>query len=254
MLADIGHPVFARRAGLRHHVRERPGRRADQPPVPPRQPQRRLRRRHRRPERAGARLEHLRRRRPHVALQRQRQRAEDADQAPGPLGRGERLGRARRRSGARRDPRHPDQPRAGAGRRPTDAPVQSSEDAVGPYELQDFHLYHDPALRLRADQGRLPRPRPPGTTRAGGEWPDGPDVRAQRLQRSPRSRRTCGTFLYRFFKTSQFKRSCMPNAPKVGSGGSLSPRGDWRAPSDSEATVWLDDVERIPENEDPASA
>jgi NAD+ synthase (glutamine-hydrolysing) len=50
-------------------------------------------------------------------------------------------------------------------------------------------------------------------------------------------------FLYRFFKTSQFKRSTMPNAPKVGSGGSLSPRGDWRAPSDSEATAWLKELE-----------
>ena len=54
-------------------------------------------------------------------------------------------------------------------------------------------------------------------------------------------------FLYRFFQTSQFKRSCIPNAPKVGSGGSLSPRGDWRAPSDAEATVWLEDVERVPD-------
>ena len=53
-----------------------------------------------------------------------------------------------------------------------------------------------------------------------------------------------GLFLYRFFQTSQFKRSCVPNSPKVGSGGSLSPRGDWRAPSDSEATVWLDELAR----------
>ena len=60
-------------------------------------------------------------------------------------------------------------------------------------------------------------------------------------------KRHLGVFVYRFFKTSQFKRSCVPNAPKVGSGGSLSPRGDWRAPSDSEATVWLDDVARIPD-------
>jgi NAD+ synthase (glutamine-hydrolysing) len=51
-------------------------------------------------------------------------------------------------------------------------------------------------------------------------------------------------FLYRFLKTSQFKRSCLPNGPKVGSGGSLSPRGDWRAPSDSEAVVWLDELRR----------
>jgi NAD+ synthase (glutamine-hydrolysing) len=50
-------------------------------------------------------------------------------------------------------------------------------------------------------------------------------------------------FLYRFFKTSQFKRSALPNAPKVGSGGSLSPRGDWRAPCDSEATAWLKELE-----------
>jgi NAD+ synthase (glutamine-hydrolysing) len=54
--------------------------------------------------------------------------------------------------------------------------------------------------------------------------------------------------LFRFFKTSQFKRSCVPNGPKVGNGGSLSPRGDWRAPSDSEATVWLDDLANIPDS------
>jgi len=48
----------------------------------------------------------------------------------------------------------------------------------------------------------------------------------------------------RFFEQSQFKRSAMPNGPKVRSGGSLSPRGDWRAPSDAEAAVWLDELER----------
>ena len=48
-----------------------------------------------------------------------------------------------------------------------------------------------------------------------------------------------GVFLHRFFGHSQFKRSAMPNGPKICSGGSLSPRGDWRAPSDSEAAVWL---------------
>ena len=55
-------------------------------------------------------------------------------------------------------------------------------------------------------------------------------------------------FLERFFQTSQFKRSAIPNAPKVGSGGSLSPRGDWRAPSDGSATVWLDELrEHVPD-------
>ena len=54
-------------------------------------------------------------------------------------------------------------------------------------------------------------------------------------------------FVRRFFQSAQYKRSAMPNAPKVGSGGSLSPRSDYRAPSDSEATVWLADVARIPD-------
>lgn len=53
-----------------------------------------------------------------------------------------------------------------------------------------------------------------------------------------------GVFLYRFFEVSQFKRSALPNGPKVVSGGSLSPRGDWRAPSDGNATVWLDELNR----------
>ena len=55
------------------------------------------------------------------------------------------------------------------------------------------------------------------------------------------------TFLWRFFQTSQWKRSCVPNAPKVGSGGSLSPRGDWRAPSDGESAVWLAALDEIPD-------
>ncbi len=55
-------------------------------------------------------------------------------------------------------------------------------------------------------------------------------------------------FLWRFFAISQFKRSAMPNGPKVLAGGSLSPRGDWRAPSDGNARAWLDDLEQnVPE-------
>ena len=50
-------------------------------------------------------------------------------------------------------------------------------------------------------------------------------------------------FLDRFFRTSQFKRSAIPNAPKVGTGGSLSPRGDWRAPSDGSSAVWLSELQ-----------
>ena len=49
-------------------------------------------------------------------------------------------------------------------------------------------------------------------------------------------------FLFRFFAISQFKRSALPNGPKISSGGSLSPRGDWRAPSDGNAQVWIDEL------------
>jgi NAD+ synthase (glutamine-hydrolysing) len=52
-------------------------------------------------------------------------------------------------------------------------------------------------------------------------------------------------FLKRFFQ-NQFKRSAVPNAPKVGSGGSLSPRGDWRAPSDGSASAWLANLAQVP--------
>jgi NAD+ synthase (glutamine-hydrolysing) len=54
-------------------------------------------------------------------------------------------------------------------------------------------------------------------------------------------------FLERFFHTSQFKRSAVPNAPKVGSGGALSPRGDWRAPSDGNASAWLAELQTVPD-------
>jgi NAD+ synthase (glutamine-hydrolysing) len=82
-----------------------------------------------------------------------------------------------------------------------------------------------------------------------GAWPDVPEDR--------RNAYTIGQikswlliYLRRFFQTSQFKRSCIPNGPKVGSGGSLSPRGDWRAPSDSEAAAWLENAKGIPEREE----
>ena len=125
-----------------------------------------------------------------------------------------------------------------------DKPEQSSEDAVGPYELQDFHHYQ--ILRYGYAPTKVAFLAWTAWHDASrGDWPDAPDVphNAYTLAEIKKHLRT---FCWRFFKTSQFKRSCMPNAPKVGSGGSLSPRGDWRAPSDSEATVWLEDVERIP--------
>jgi len=125
-----------------------------------------------------------------------------------------------------------------------DEPGQMTESAVGPYELQDFHLYY--LLRF----GYLPTKIAfmawcAWRDRTVGHWPDIPEPLRSQYEIGE-VKRWLGVLAKRFFGTSQFKRSAMPNAPKVGSGGSLSPRGDHRAPSDSEATVWLADVERIP--------
>ena len=122
-------------------------------------------------------------------------------------------------------------------------PAQESEDFVGPYELQDFHLYY--VLRF----GYLPRKVAflawnAWCDRSVGNWPQPEDT--QREYGIGDIHKWLGVFLRRFFQSSQYKRSAMPNGPKVGSGGSLSPRSDYRAPSDSEATVWLADLENVP--------
>ena len=69
-------------------------------------------------------------------------------------------------------------------------------------------------------------------------------TRARRAYDLAEIKKWMRVFLMRFFEQSQFKRSALPNGPKISSGGSLSPRGDWRAPSDSHAAVWLDELER----------
>ncbi|WP_067814109.1 NAD(+) synthase [Nocardia inohanensis] len=124
-----------------------------------------------------------------------------------------------------------------------DAPIQSSEATVGPYELQDFHLYH--LLRFGDRPSRIAylAHRTWGD-RSRGSWPDliAPELRNE--YDLPTIKHWLGEFLRRFIQTSQFKRSTLPNAPKVGSGGSLSPRGDWRAPSDASAAAWLDELAR----------
>ncbi len=126
-----------------------------------------------------------------------------------------------------------------------DQPSQRTEDMVGPYELQDFTLYYTTRF------GYLPSKIAflaycSWKDRNYGRWPDIPDD-ARHEYKIGEIKRWLSVFAWRFFQVSQFKRSCIPNAPKVGSGGSLSPRGDYRAPSDSEATAWLDDIEKIPD-------
>ncbi|MBF6457415.1 NAD(+) synthase, partial [Nocardia cyriacigeorgica] len=76
---------------------------------------------------------------------------------------------------------------------------------------------------------------------ATGRWPDLVPADQRNAYDLATIKHWLGEFLLRFVQTSQFKRSTLPNAPKVGSGGSLSPRGDWRAPSDASATAWLEE-------------
>ncbi len=123
----------------------------------------------------------------------------------------------------------------------SDKPGADSESVVGPYELQDFFLYY--ILRFGYPPSKVAfLAHHAWHNRALGTWPE-------LIPDEKRNEYSLGTikhwlevFLDRFFRTSQFKRSAIPNSPKVGSGGSLSPRGDWRAPSDSVATAWLEEL------------
>jgi NAD+ synthase (glutamine-hydrolysing) len=123
----------------------------------------------------------------------------------------------------------------------SDAPGQGSESKVGPYELQDFFLYY--VLRFGYSPSKVAfLAHHAWHDRDAGTWPDliPPDRRNEYALSD--IKHWLEVFLDRFFRTSQFKRSAVPNAPKVGSGGSLSPRGDWRAPSDSSAATWLEEL------------
>jgi len=106
--------------------------------------------------------------------------------------------------------------------------TQKSEELVGPYELHDFFLYW--FLRFGFGPRRIARM----ALHAFGDRHPLPEIRRWLL-----------VFLRRFFQ-NQFKRDCMPDAPKVGSGGSLSPRGDWRMPSDASVAAWIAEAESIP--------
>ena len=119
-----------------------------------------------------------------------------------------------------------------------DEPEQDSEQAVGPYELQDFFLYYVLRFGYRPSKVAFLAQHAWGD-RERGPWPDLIPPERHNQYSLAEVKHWLEVFLERFFHTSQFKRSALPNAPKVGSGGSLSPRGDWRAPSDSTAEVWL---------------
>ncbi|MFL6845008.1 MAG: NAD(+) synthase [Allosphingosinicella sp.] len=119
--------------------------------------------------------------------------------------------------------------------------MQSTEDTIGPYALHDFFLFHI----LRSGQ-------PPSKVAFlalqawgdadKGQWPIGYPDALKRAYDLPTIRKWLEVFLYRFFQISQYKRSAIPNSPKVSAGGALSPRGDWRAPSDGTAEPWLEEL------------
>jgi NAD+ synthase (glutamine-hydrolysing) len=127
-------------------------------------------------------------------------------------------------------------------------PAQRTEDTIGPYELQDFHLYYVTRFGFAPSKVAYLAHHAWGN-RDQGTWPVGFPEHERRTYRLSQIKHWLRVFLHRFFATSQFKRSAMPNAPKVGSGGSLSPRSDWRAPSDAHATLWLEELEQqVPED------
>ena len=120
-------------------------------------------------------------------------------------------------------------------------PAQKTAETVGPYELQDFNLYFITRYGFRPSKVAFLAAHAWGD-RNRGDWPELLPPEKRNAYDLATIKKWLAVFLHRFFKSSQFKRSAIPNGPKVGSGGSLSPRGDWRAPSDSEAEVWLKEL------------
>lgn len=121
--------------------------------------------------------------------------------------------------------------------------AQSTEAAVGPYELQDFNLFYTLRFGFRPSKIAFLAWHA-WKDAASGEWPPAFPADKRRAYALSEIRHWLEIFLRRFFTFSQFKRSAMPNGPKVSAGGSLSPRGDWRAPSDASAAAWLEDLDK----------
>ena len=120
--------------------------------------------------------------------------------------------------------------------------IQSTQAKVGPYELQDFNLFHITRFGLRPSKVAFLAWHAWHDV-AKGQWPENFPDDTRNAYDLATIKKWLRVFLFRFFEISQFKRSAMPNGPKVISGGALSPRGDWRAPSDGVAKVWLDELE-----------
>ena len=124
--------------------------------------------------------------------------------------------------------------------------MQSTEDRIGPYELHDFFLYHVMRHGLPPSKVAFLAWHAWRDAEAG-LWPIGFPEAAKRSYDLDTIAKWLESFLRRFF-ANQFKRSALPNGPKVSGGGSLSPRGDWRMPSDATAAPWLDELARALED------
>jgi NAD+ synthase (glutamine-hydrolysing) len=123
-----------------------------------------------------------------------------------------------------------------------DGAVQSTESFVGPYALQDFNLYYLTRYGFAPSRIAYLALQAWGDA-STGDWPANIPDSARRAYDLPAIKSWLTLFLKRFF-ANQFKRSAVPNGPKISSGGSLSPRGDWRMPSDASAQAWLDELAR----------
>ncbi|MCB8993838.1 MAG: NAD(+) synthase [Nocardioidaceae bacterium] len=129
--------------------------------------------------------------------------------------------------------------------KPGQAP-QRTEDNVGPYSLADFALFH--VLRHGASPSKIAfmamHAWGDATT---GDWPAHYPEDWRVSHDLATITKWLRVFVERFF-VNQFKRSALPNGPKVSAGGTMSPRGDWRMPSDASAAAWLADLDQIPQN------
>ena len=124
--------------------------------------------------------------------------------------------------------------------------AQSTEAAIGPYALQDFNLYY--VLRHGFRPSKIAfLSRHAWSDASAGSWPEGFPAERRVAYDLATIKSWLNVFVTRFFGFSQFKRSALPNGPKVSAGGSLSPRGDWRMPSDANARLWLADLEQVPD-------
>lgn len=125
-----------------------------------------------------------------------------------------------------------------------DGKIQSTEDTIGPYNLHDFFL--NQTIRWGASPSRIAFLAHAAWGDAkSGEWPAHTAAKDRVAYKLPVIVKWLEVFTKRFFETSQFKRSAVPNGPKVTSGGALSPRGDWRMPSDSSAAPWMAEIAQL---------